>query len=132
MKKLTNLILALLLLLSLTATAFAGETVQSQIDALPTVEEFAAMDGAAQNEAYTRTQQAYDAYMALPEEDRAEIPGAEETFEALFTYFNSQVMPLEEAEEPEVSVASEMMATVLATLAALVLLPMFVKKRKQL
>lgn len=129
MKKLTNLILALLLILSLTATAFAGETVQSMLDSLPTVEEFAAMDGAAQNEAYTRTQQAYDAYMALPEADRAEIPGSEETFEALFTYFNSQVMPLEEAEEPETDAASDLIATILA---ALVILPLFVKRRKQL
>ena len=128
MKKLTNLILVLLLL-SLTATAFAGETVQSMLDSLPTAEEFAAMDGAAQNEAYTRTQQAYDAYIALPEEDRAEIPGAEEKFESLFAYFNQQIMPLEEAQEPETDAASDLIATILA---ALVILPLFVKRRKQL
>ena len=132
MKRTTMLIVSLVLVVSLSLTAFAGETVRSRIDALPSVEEFAAMDAQTQNEAYTRTQQAYDAYMALSEAERAELPEAEAKFEALFAYFNSQVMPLEEAEEPGPSAASDLMATILATLAALVILPLFVKKRKKL
>lgn len=130
MKRLTNLLPALLLILSLAVTAFASETVRPMIDSLPTVEEFKAMDSESRNEAYNRTQQAYDAYMALSEEERAELPGAEETLEALFTYFNGQIMPIEEAQEPDT--ASDLLATVLATLAALVILPLFVKKRKKL
>ena len=68
--------------------------VQAMIDALPTAEEVAAMDMDGQREAYIQTQAAYDAYMALPEELRALIAGAEK-LEALFGFFNRQIMPLD-------------------------------------
>lgn len=81
------------------------EAVRKQIQALPAVEQFQAMDEAARQEGYNTTQSAYDAYMALTEAQRQQIDGAEEIFEALFGYFNSQIMPLQEAEaflpEPE-------------------------------
>ena len=102
MKKLTYLMLALMLL-TLPVTAMAAETVdsvQSMMEALPTVEEFQAMDSEAQLEAYNQTQFAYDAYMALNQEDREAISGAEETFEALFAHFNSMIMPLDPVAEP--------------------------------
>lgn len=67
--------------------------VQALIDALPTVEEVKAMDMDGQRAAYDQTQEAYDAYMALTEEQRALITGAE-VFEALFAFFNGQIMPL--------------------------------------
>mgnify|MGYP003313001514 CR=1 FL=1 len=47
-----------------------------------------------QLDAYNRTQAAYDAYMSLSEREQQELEGAEETFEALFTHFNGQIMPL--------------------------------------
>lgn len=67
--------------------------VQALIDALPTVEEVKAMDMDGQRAAYDQTQEAYDAYMALTEEQRALITGAE-VFEVLFAFFNGQIMPL--------------------------------------
>ena len=96
-------VLSLLLVFMLIFSVCAGctqqrddavEDVRQQLEALPTVEEFQAMDAAAQQDAYNRTQAAYDAYMALTEAQRGELKEAETIFEALFTYFNSQIMPL--------------------------------------
>lgn len=98
-----KIVLSLLLAFMLVFSVFAGctqqrdeavEDVRKQLEALPTVEEFQAMDEAAQLDAYNRTQAAYDAYMALTEAQRKELPEAEKTFEALFGYFNGQIMPL--------------------------------------
>ena len=69
----------------------------AMLDALPTVEQFQTMDPDAQLEAYNRTQAAYDAYMALSEEEKAKLENAGETFETLFGYFNTLVAPTEEA-----------------------------------
>jgi len=74
------------------------DSVREQIQALPTVEQFQALDARAQQEAYNDTQIAYDAYMALTEAQRQQISGAAEIFQALFAHFNSQVMPLPETE----------------------------------
>lgn len=96
-------VLSLLLVFMLMFSLFAGctqqkkdpvEDVRQQLEALPTVEEFQAMDEDAQLDAYNRTQKAYDDYMALTEEQKQQLPEAEKTFEALFAYFNSQIMPL--------------------------------------
>lgn len=98
-----KIVLSLLLVFMLVFSIFAGctqqqdeevEAVRQQLEALPTVEEFQAMDEAGQLDAYNRTQAAYDAYMSLSEREQQELEGAEETFEALFTHFNSQIMPL--------------------------------------
>lgn len=62
------------------------EEVQALIDALPSAEGVADMEG--QRTAYGRTQAAYDAYMALPEEQRGLITGAG-VFEELFAFFNA-------------------------------------------
>lgn len=98
MKKLTYLLLALVLVVSLASAGFASETVAAQIAALPTVEEFKAMDSEAQLAAYNKTQAAYDAYMELSQEEKAKLEGAEERFEALFSHFNSLVMPIDQTE----------------------------------
>ena len=95
MRKLICLLVAVLLLAALSVNAFADSTVQSMIEGLPTVEEFQAMDADAQLEAYNQTQMAYDAYMALSEAERSEISGGEEIFEALFSHFNTMIMPVE-------------------------------------
>ena len=100
MRKLFCLLTACLLVSAMTFNVFAENTVQSMIDALPTVEEFKAMDPDTRLEAYNKTQAAYDAYMALSEAERGEISGAEETFEALFGHFNSLVMPIDTPEAP--------------------------------
>ena len=96
-------VLSILLPAMLIFSVFAGCTqqeneavasVRRQVEELPTVEEFQAMDEEARLEAYNRTQAAYDAYMALSEAQRQQIEGAEEIFASLFDYFNAQVMPL--------------------------------------
>lgn len=68
--------------------------VRQQLSELPTVEQFQAMDEAAQLDAYNKTQAAYDAYMALTEQQKQQLSEAEGIFEDLFTYFNGQIMPL--------------------------------------
>ncbi len=67
--------------------------VQEQINALPTVDELAAMSPEGQREVYDKLQAAYDAYEALPGEQKAEITGAE-IFENLFGFFNGMVNAL--------------------------------------
>lgn len=57
------------------------------IDALPTVDTVTAED-------YDAVQDAYDAYDALTEEERAQVHGAE-VFEGLFNWFNSQIATVE-------------------------------------
>ena len=131
MKKLISLFLTLMLVMTLSPACFAAETVAEQIAGLPTVEEFKTMDQDAQLDAYNRTQAAYDAYMALSEEEKAAIPGAEDTFESLFGYFNTLVQPIEQAQsQEEPGFGSNLIATVLAVAIALAVLPMFVKKRR--
>ena len=132
MKKLISVFLALVLVVSLSPACFAAETLAEQIGALPSVEEFQTLDADAQLDAYNRTQAAYDAYMALSEEEKAAIPGAEDTFEALFGYFNTLVQPAAEAEpqEEEAGFGSNLLATVLAVAIALAVLPLFVKKKR--
>ena len=122
-------ILVLLLLLPVLVLSARASAVQSMIDALPAVEEFSSMDSAAQQEAYNRTQAAYDAYMALSENEKAEIAGAEKTFEALFNHFNTLIAPAEEAPE-EPGTGSELLSTVIACLAGLFLARKIVTKRK--
>lgn len=69
--------------------------VQSMIDAMPPLEELQAADAQTQQEIYEALQEAYDAYEALSEEDKALIVGAD-CFESLFGWFNAQVSPLGE------------------------------------
>lgn len=90
----------LLLCLALLLAGCAGqpdrevEAVREQILSLPTVEEFKQLSPGEQTERYNRTQRAYDAYMGLTDAQRLEIPEAEGIFDALFSLFNQQVMPL--------------------------------------
>jgi hypothetical protein len=120
MRKLICLLAACLLMAAMCMNVLAEETVQSMIEELPTVEQFQAMDADAQLEAYNKTQAAYDAYMALSQEDRAEFAGAEETFETLFAHFNSLVMPVEEVQEEEIKSPQERIGTIAMTVAAFV------------
>ena len=98
-----KILLVLLLTFMFFFSVFAGcaqakdeavEDVRQQLESLPTVEDFQSMEQEAQQDAYNRTQAAYDAYMALTEEQKQQLTEAEKIFEALFTYFNSQIMPL--------------------------------------
>ena len=124
MKKIISFLAVCLLMAAMCMNVLAEETVQSMIDGLPTVEQFQAMDTDAQLEAYNKTQAAYDAYMALSQEDRAEFAGAEETFETLFAHFNSLVMPVEEmpeeVQEEEAKTPQERIGTIAMTVAAFV------------
>ena len=129
MKKLAYFLLALVLVCSLSLSALAAETVEAQIRELPTVEEFQSMGAEEQLAAYNRTQSAYDAYMALSQEEKARIDGAETVFEALFSYFNDQIAYAQVPAEPEQSGHSPLIWGIAAVLAAIALVSVF-RKRK--
>ena len=65
--------------------------VAALIEVLPSVEELEGMSEEEQLAAYEQIQGAFDAYDALPEDQRMQIPGAESLFEALFSYLNTQI-----------------------------------------
>ncbi|MDY4490709.1 MAG: leucine-rich repeat domain-containing protein [Candidatus Faecousia sp.] len=71
----------------------AVEAVRALIEALPTLEEIKAMSTQEQAEVYTQVQKAYDAYDALTDDQKAQLPEAEEIFTSLFEYFNSLTAP---------------------------------------
>ena len=137
MKKLFYLLTVFLLLATLPVNVFANTDVAAMLEELPTVEQFQSMGADAQLEAYNRTQAAYDAYMALSEEEKAKVENAEETFEALFGYFNTLVAPAVEsaiAEEPaaaaeSASFASDLLSLVIATVAGILLAKKIVTRR---
>ena len=102
MKKLMVLLLLALLLAGCAQKADDPvEAVREQINSLPTVEEFKLLSPEEQTERYNRTQRAYEAYRALTEKQRQELPEAGAIFEALFSWFNVQVQPLTVETEPE-------------------------------
>ena len=131
MKKMICLLAVCMLLVAMTLGVSADTDVSAMIRQLPTVEAFQAMDADAQLEAYNQVQAAYDAYMALPEEERSAMGGAEETFEALFSHFNSLVMPLEqEMEAPAVQEPENVsLLPGVATLALVALVLWFFQKK---
>ena len=134
MKRIFCVLAVCMLMAAMTVHVWADTSVQSMISGLPTVEEFRNMDSEARLEAYNRTQAAYDAYMALSEEARAEISGAEEVFEALFGHFNSLVMPIEAAEQEAPAAEKDRTATVLsgaATLAVVIVILRFLNRKKK-
>ena len=118
MRKLICLLAVCLLLAAMCVNVLAEETLQSMMEGLPTVEQFQAMDAEAQLEAYNQVQVVYDAYMALTEEEKAAMEGAEETFETLFAHFNSLVMPVEEVQEEAVKSPQERIGTIATYVAA--------------
>jgi hypothetical protein len=124
MKKYFILLLVLLML----PMAAGAADVQSMIDKLPDVNVLQEMDMDAQRQIYDQTQAAYDAYMALPEEEKAALTGAEETFEALFGYFNTLVSPAEEVQEESGSGAN-ILSTVIATAIGILLAQKIITKR---
>lgn len=130
MRKFTGILLALLLILSQPTGAFGAETLEEQIAALPGVEEFQAMSREEQVDAYNRTQYAYAAYMDLPTaEEKEALEGAEEKFDALFSCFNSQIMPIEDGEKTGKISNNRFVWVVPAVLAVCLLGPVVKKKR---
>lgn len=102
MKKLVFFLCFALLLTGCAQKADAAvEAVREQINSLPTVEEFKQLSPEEQTERYNRTQRAYEAYTALTQAQRQQIPEAEAIFEALFSWFNAQVQPLTMETEAE-------------------------------
>ena len=129
MRKLIFLLTSLLLLAALPFGVCAEEDIQAMVDKLPTVEEIQAMDPEKQQAAYIRVQEVYEVYMGLGE-DRLKIVGGEEKFGLLFSWFNMQVMPLEqEPEEPEQDPLSNVVSTALAVIPVVLLLRYFEKKK---
>ena len=61
------------------------------IEALPSVEELEGMSEEEQLAAYEQIQGAFEAYDALTDEQKAQIPGAESLFESFFDYLNTQI-----------------------------------------
>ena len=129
MKKLICLLTVCLLLAVLPVGVLADTDVAAMVDALPSVEQFQAMDEDAQLEAYNRTQAAYDAYMALSDEEKAGIENAEETFEALFGYFNTLVAPAEAPVE-STDTASNLLSTAIAAVVGILLAQKLITRRK--
>lgn len=131
MRKIVCLLPALLLLAVLPFGAFAEEDIQALVNELPTVEEIQAMDLEDQQEAYLRVQEVYEAYAALGE-DRLKIVGGEEKFDLLFSWFNMQVMPLEQEPEavPEQDTLSNLVSTALAVIPVVLLLLRYFEKKK--
>ena len=123
-------VIFLLLLLVLPMTAAAAADVQSMVDALPAVNVLQEMDMDRQRQVYDQTQAAYDAYMALSEEERAELAGAKETFEALFGYFNTLVSPAEAAPAPEAGKDAQLLSTGIAAAAGILLARKIIPRRK--
>jgi len=83
-----------------------------------------------QVDAYNRTQYAYEAYMALPTaEEKQALAGAEEKFDALFSYFNTLIMPIENGEASG-KVSNNQFAWIIpAVFTAAILIPQLRKKR---
>ena len=131
MRKLICLLAVCLLMTAMCMNGLAEETLQSMIEGLPTVEQFQTMDAEAQLEAYHKTQAAYDAYMALSEEARAEMSGAEETFETLFAHFNSMVMPVEAEQQPAGNTVQQQSQVIIVTMAALFISYIILSRRKR-
>ena len=67
----------------------AVEVVLAMIENLPLVKEIAAMGEDMRQAVYEQVQMAYDAFMSLSEEEQAQIVGAQDMFDALFTYLES-------------------------------------------
>ena len=129
MRKFAGILLALLLILSQSSAAFGAETLEEQIAALPGVEEFRAMSREEQVDVYNRTQYAYEAYMALPTaEEKEALEGAEEKFDALFSHFNTLIMPAENGEENGKVSNNRFAWILLAAMTILLLVPIFRKK----
>lgn len=127
MRKITAILLAVLLLARI--PAFAEETLEQQIAALPDVAEFQAMSREEQADAYNRTQYAYDAYMALPTaEEKDALEGAEEKFDALFSCFNTMIMPVENEEATGKVGYNQFAWAVLLVMAAMLVVPVLRRK----
>ena len=118
MKKMICLLAVCLLLAVMSVGVSANADVSAMMQQLPTVEAFQTMDAEAQLEAYNQVQAAYDAYMALSEEEKAAMEGAEETFETLFAHFNSLVMPVEAVQVEETKSTEERIGTIAVTVVA--------------
>ena len=129
MRKFAGILLALLLILSQSSAAFGAETLEEQIAALPDVEEFKAMSREEQVDVYNRAQYAYEAYMALPTaEEKDALEGAEEKFDALFSHFNTLIMPVEPPEETGKVSNNQVVWVVLIAMALILLGPVIKPK----
>ena len=132
MKRVSVFLIAVCLLLAVIPFRVLGEeSLRSMIEGLPTVEAFQSMTKEEQVDAYNRTQYAYEAYMALPTaEEKAALEGAEQKFDALFSHFNTMIMPLEpEAETGKVSY-NQFVWVVLLAVTAVPVVSMMRKKRR--
>ena len=80
------------------ADAAAVAEVKALTEALPSLEAVKAMGSEDQQAAYAQILAASEAYEKLTEEQKAQLPGAEETFGAYFAYFSSQTLEAAEDE----------------------------------
>ncbi len=84
----------------------AIENVRELIAALPEPDTVKAQSQEEREDSYRQLQEAYEAFEALTEEQKAEIDEAEETFASLFAYFDSLTAPADgevEWVEPDLS-----------------------------
>ena len=98
-----KIILPILLSFMLVFSIFAGctqetedpvEAIRDHVKKLPTVEAFRTMNETDQQKAYMDTQAAYDAYMSLDAQQQARLTEELTKIEALFAFFNAQIMPI--------------------------------------
>ena len=98
-----KVVLVFLLSFMLVFSVFAGctqqkdeaiQNVRKMVAELPSVDEFESMDDEARLSAYTATQNAYDAFMALSAKQQEQLTEELASIEALFAYFNTLVMPI--------------------------------------
>ena len=132
MKRVSVFLIAVCLLLAMIPFRVLGEeSIRSMIEGLPTVEAFQSMTKEEQVDAYNRTQYAYEAYMALPTaEEKAALEGAEEKFDALFSHFNTMIMPLEPEEETGKVSYNQFIWVALLAVTAVPVVSMMGKKRR--
>ena len=132
MKRVSVFLIAVCLLLAVIPFRVLGEeSIRSMIEGLPTVEAFQSMTREEQVDAYNRTQYAYEAYMALPTaEEKADLEGAEEKFDALFSHFNTMIMPLEPEEETGKVSYNQFIWVVLLAVTAVPVVSMMRKRRR--
>lgn len=69
----------------------AAAAVKELIQTLPSLEELKALDQEGQAEVYEQVQKAYESYEGLTEEQKAQLPGAQEQLRELLEYFTELI-----------------------------------------
>ncbi len=88
----------------------AAAAVKELIQTLPSLEELKALDQEGQAEVYEQVQKAYESYEGLTEEQKAQLPGAQEQLRELLEYF-TELITVAPATAEQIKAAEEAMTT---------------------